>query len=178
MALFNVFSDSELKARQDQLDAQWKSLNSLINTCDDFPSSGWVEFVNDFRNWQEFYDSGSDWSSDSKHATDLWQVKAGEYAKRLAGAGCRGGIGSVAGVDVVSAGDSGIPFVKEPPADMPGLFHEILSGVDQAQDTLLAPLKTAGWVVVGVVVLIVIALVWILTKGQASGYGISVGGSK
>lgn len=174
MALFNIFSDPALKARQDVLDAQWSSLNALFNTCDAMPSQSWVEFVNDLKSWRIFYDSGSDWSSSSEKATNEYQVKAQEWSQRLDAAGCRGSVGSVGGDDIPGS-VSGIPGVKDPPPLTPGLLDEAASAFEKGTDALSSPFKTLGWVAVGIVVLIVVGLVVITTKGHASGYGVEVG---
>lgn len=169
----NVFSDAKLRARQDQLDGAWQALYNL--RCDGLPASTEVEFTSDFENWRAFYDSESDWSQDSKRATDEWQTKAQDWTKRFAALGCGGGV-LVDGINVISStGDKGIPTIKDNPADDKTLF-------EQAQDAASALTKpardaasTVGWVVVGVVVLVIVALAYVLTRGKASGFGVKVG---
>ena len=173
----NIFSSPELRARQDQLDGQWSSLNGIQQTCNEFPSQAWVEFSNDLRNWREFYDSGSDWSQSSEKATNEWQIKAQEWTTRMRASGCTGTAGS-AGGDYIPSSQSGIPGVKDPPPLSQGLLDEAAEAFEKGTDALASPFKTLGWVAVGIVVLILVTVVWITTKGQASGYGVSVGGSK
>jgi len=175
MALFNIFSDPALATRQAQLDGQWKSLKAVIGTCNSFPSQAWVEFTNDFTNWSEFYDSGSDWSQSSEKATNEWQTKAQEWATRVASAGCAGTAGSVGGDYVPGIGDSGIPGVKDPPPLSESLLDSAVGAFEKGTDALSSPFKTLGWVAVGVIAAILITVIWITTKGQASGYGVSVG---
>ena len=174
MSLFpNIVSNPALRARQDQLDGQWSSLNGIQQSCDQFPSQAWVEFSNDLRNWREFYDSGSDWSQSSEKATNEWQIKAQEWAARMAGSGCGGTAGSVGGSDIPAAG--GIPGVKDPPPLSQGLLDEAAEAFEKGTDALQSPFKTLGWVAVGIVVLILVAVIWVGTKGHASGWGVEVG---
>lgn len=161
----NVFSDPVLKARQDQLDGQWKSLWALYQGCDQTPDNAFSQFVNDKRAWDEFYDSGSDWSDDSKHATDNWQLKAQEWAGRLNGWGCYGTSGS-ANLDT---GSSGIPTIKDPPKDEP-------SFLDKLTDSSKTYFTTVGIVGVALFVFVILAIVFVLSKGKASGFGVSLGG--
>ncbi len=171
MALFNVISDPALKARQDELDAQWSSLSALYSGCDQTPDNAFAEFSTDLRLWREFYASGSDWSASSKTATDTWQTKAQDWSRRLQGWGCYG----TAGSDQLDAGSGAIPTVKDPPPDAPGLLDNL-----KALDPLPEIEKWAegvGLIVVGVVVLVIIAIVYITTKGHAKGYGVEVGGT-
>ncbi len=180
MPLFNIFVDEKLAARQAQLDGQWKSLRAVINGCDDFPSSSWVEFVNDQKGWESFFDSGSDWSDNSKAATDEWQSKLQVHSQRVEQAGCRGSIGSVGGVDFFSpTGVTGIPGVKDPPPDDPAFIDTALDAFSKTRDAVLSPFATVGWVTVGLVVVAIVAIVWILTKGKgkAGPSGVSVGGA-
>jgi hypothetical protein len=161
----NVFSDPQLRARQDQLDAQWKSLKASYDACNDTPPTSFAEFATDFAGWTSFYDSESDWSSNAKKATDEWQTKAQEWAGKIAG-WCGGGA------------DSGIPTVKDPPPDEPGLVDQALGVFDKTRDAVLAPVFKVGWVAVGIVAAVILAIVVIVTKGRAKGYGIEVGGGK
>jgi hypothetical protein len=132
----NFFSDPELRARQDVLNAQWNGLWGTYNaTCSNGLGNAFPEFATDKRNWDDFYGSESDWSSASKHATDEWQTKAQEWAKRLKDYGC--------GDNQYS--DLGIPGVKDNPEDRPGVLDALETGVKT---------YVAG---VGVVVLLVLA---------------------
>lgn len=162
----NIFSDPVLRTRQDQLNSQWISLNASVNTCkvDESSSSIWLEFVADFKGWQEFYDSGSDWSMDSKHATDEWQTKASDWSGRL-GEIC----GGVSGIQL--AGDTGIPTVKANPADDKPFWSPLTDTIN----TIHSDASTIGWVAIGVIVLVVLVIGYVLTKGHASGYGVTVG---
>jgi hypothetical protein len=176
MSLFpNIVSNPALRARQDQLDAQWSSLNGIQQNCSDLPSQAWVQFVNDLRNWREFYDSGSDWSQSSEQATNDWQIKAQEWTTRMAASGCGGTAGSVGDTYIPAAG--GIPTIKDPPPLSQGLLDEASDAFKKGTDALESPFKTLGWVAVGIVVLIIVAVIWISTRGHASGYGVDVGRS-
>jgi len=153
----NVFSDPVLRQRQDELDAIWKSLNGLQNKCDNMPDTSWVEFVNDFKRWQDFYDSETDWSSDAKKATDEWQRKAKSWSDRLKSYGCRGTLGTEAIVSpegdyqgsttIYAPGDGGIPGVKDPPPDEKGL-------VDRIGDAF----STVGWVATALTLMVIVGL--------------------
>jgi len=170
--LFNVFVDEKLAQRQQILNAQWDSLDTLQQNCKSVPASSWSEFQNNLRDWRSFFNSGSDWSSSSKTATDEWQLKAAEWAKRFDSFGCSG----VRGEFIFDSGDRGIPGVKDPPPDDPGILDGVLSAYDKTSSALLAPLATAGWVAVGLVVVVIAAVVWIATKGKGSAGPVSVGG--
>jgi len=167
----NVFSDPALKARQDVLHGQWTSLHELSQSCDGLTTESWYQLETDWLNWKDFYDSGSDWSSSSEKATNEWQNKAKEWADRLNRAGCRG---STVASDITPV-DTGIPGVKDPPPLTPGLLDEAAAAFKKGTDALSSPFKTLGWVAVGVVVLILVSIVVITTKGHASGYGVQVG---
>ena len=173
MALFGILVDSALKARQDQLDAQWSSVSALYSGCDQTPDSAFAEFATDLSAWRAFYASGSDWSADSKTATDEWQTKLQDWTNRLTGWGCYG----TAGPDELAAGSGAIPTVKDPPPDAPGIVDSVLATLKKTENAALSPFSTIGWVAVGIVVLVVLAIVWITTKGRAKGYGVEVGGN-
>lgn len=168
MPLFNIFSDPQLRARQDQLDAQWKALNAAQSGCSSIPDTAWVEWVNDFRNWQEFYDSGSDWSSDSFNATNVWQQKLKEWSARMATYGCVGSLGSVGGEDIPAGGDQGIPGVKEPPPDEKSTVEKVGDEVTGVVGSVSTFVKTASWVAIGLIVVVLIATVYTLTHVKAS----------
>lgn len=147
----NFFSDPELRARQDVLNAQWNSLWGTYNaTCSNGLGNAFPEFATDYQNWQEFYDSGSDWTGASKHATDEHQTKAQEWTKRLRDYGC---------------GDSqytdlGIPGVKDNPDDKPGII-----------DSLTDAAKTGAYAWVFTIVLIlgvVVFVIYLISKALAT----------
>ena len=147
----NFFSDPELRARQDTLNGQWNSLWGTYNsTCSNGLGNAFPEFATDYRNWQEFYDSGSDWSGASKHATDEYQTKAQEWTKRLRDYGC--------GDSQYS--DLGIPGVKDIPPDKPGFIDKLS---DAAQTGAYA------WVFTVVLVLaFVLAAIYFLSKSKVA----------
>ncbi len=162
----NVFSDPVLKARQDQLDAQWRSLKALYDTCDQTPDSAFSEFATDFKNWKEFYESGSDWSDDSKSTTDGWQRQAQEWSSRLTGWGCYGTAGSAD----LGQSDGAIPTVKDPPPDEPGFLDKLGSDLDFWT-------KTATYTTIGLTVAAIVFAFYLVRKG-ASGFGVKLGGDK
>ena len=153
----NLFSDPNLRTRQSQLDAQWNSLNGLVSQCNDIPNTAWVEFVNDKKNWEVFYDSESDWSQDSKEATDQWQTKAQEWAARFSSYGCSGSIGSIGGVDITSGGDKGIPNVKNPPPNEDSFIDKIGSAF-----------KTVGIGLVVFLAVIILVFVYIIRNTKVT----------
>jgi len=168
MSLFNVFSDPKLRARQDQLDAQWSSLNALQNTCDGVPDSSWVEFVNDLKAWRVFYESESDWSANSANATNEWQSKAQDWANRLGSYGCAGGLGSVAGIIIQAAeGDTGIPGVKAPPAAETSWLGQagalVTGAVSAVYDDAKGAISWYSYAIIGLIILVVLALGYMLT---------------
>lgn len=158
----NIFSDPKLRARQDQLAAQWNSLWAAYQQCDQTPDSSFAEFATDRRLWQEFYDSGSDWSSNSQNATNEWQAKAKEWADKLSGWGC---MGNDSNPDL---GYSGIPGVKDPPPDDPGVLADLATAASAPVNGLFDTLKTIGWVTVGIIVIILGLAVYALTHVKAS----------
>ncbi len=170
MALFNVFSDPKLVARQAQLDAQWNSLWASFQACDATPDSAFSEFVTDRNGWKTFFDSGSDWSSDSKRATDDWQTKAQDWSNRLQSWGCTGNEDSAP-----QPGSSGIPSVKDPPPDEPGIIDEITGVAKAATDKGIGWIETIGWVALGLAVLIIVAIVYLGTHSKVETPGLKVG---
>jgi hypothetical protein len=169
----DFFVDPALRTRQDQLNAQWLSLNGIQQSCQGISDSAWVEFVNDLKGWKDFYASESDWDMDSKHATDDWQTKASYWADQFKLYGCGGVLGSVNGVDIpATAGDGGIPSVKANPADDKPWY----SGITDVASTIQDDVSTIGWIAVGVVVLVVLVVGYVLTRGKAKGFGVEVGG--
>jgi hypothetical protein len=147
----NFFSDSELRARQDGLNSQWSSLWGTYNaTCSNGLGNAFPEFATDYRNWQEFYASGSDWSGESKHATDEHQRKMQEWAKRLKDYGC--------GDSQYS--DLGIPGVKDVPPDKPGFLDDLKD---------VAGKGAYAWVFTVVLVLAFVGLmVYFLSKSKVA----------
>jgi hypothetical protein len=180
MSLFDtvtlgVFVDPKLRGRQDILDAQWKSLKTGFTACDNTPDSSFAEFTNDFASWSMFYASESDWSSGSKATTDEWQTKAQDWSNRLQSWGCNGNWDGVNTVSAVGNASSGIPLVKDPPPNDPGIVDQALGLVHKVTDPITGTASTVAWVAVAVLVLAIGAVVYILTKGKASGYGVKVG---
>jgi hypothetical protein len=176
MALFGLLVDQKLRARQDLLDGQWKSLKAAFTTCGDTPDSWFAEFSTDFAAWSDFYASESDWSSGSKSATDEWQTKAQDWSNKLSTLGCTGNWDNINTVSALGQTSSGIPTVKDPPPDDPGLLDSVLAGVHKVTDPVTNTAATIGWVAVGLMIVIIAAIVWIITKGSVSGYGVKVGG--
>jgi len=171
----NIFSDTKLRARQGQLDGQWKALRAAFGACNNTPDSSFVEFTNDFENWSAFYDSESDWSSGSKSATDEWQTKAQDWSRRLTSWGCNGNWDSLNVVSATGDTSNGIPSIKDPPPDDPGIVDSVLGVVHKVADPVANTAATIGWVAVGLIILIIAAIVWTVTHGQVSGYGVKVG---
>lgn len=153
--MFNIFSDPELRARQDILDAQWNGLWGTYNaTCTNGLGNAFPEFATDYNGWKDFYGSESDYTTASKHTTDEWQSKAQEWSKRLADYGCGD----------KSYGDLGIPGVKDNPEDTKG-------ALDELKDTVLAPFRFVEHLTIGIGLLIaaiVIGLIWFLNKRNFS----------
>jgi len=181
MGFLQVFLNQDLQARRDQLNAQVLAMQNLQDQCNNVPSSSWVEWSNDKRDWDTFYSNESNWvtSSDNKKALDDWQTKMQTWSNRFASYGCAGTLGSVDGINVVSAvgnTDNGIPTIKDAPPDDPGIVDSLLGTVHKVTDPFTSAVTTASWVAIGVVILIVIVLGYVLVHGQASGYGVKVGG--
>lgn len=145
----NFFSDPELRARQDILNAQWGSLWGTYNaTCNNGLGNAFPEFATDYNNWNDFYASESDWSSASKHATDEWQTKAQEWAKRLSNYGC--------GDKQYS--DLGIPGVKDNPEDRPGVIDQVIG----AEKSYVAGVGVIAIVLIGAA----LAAIYFLSKSK------------
>ncbi len=172
MALFNVFSDPVVAAQQAQLDGQWQALNVVQDQCNQIPTTALVEFYNDLQAWNTFYASGSDWSASSKNATNDWQKKAQEWSNKFTGWSC----GNTPGIIAPDTGTSLIPGVKDPPPDDPGLLAGLKSDALAPINAIESYIRAAGWIAVGLVVLVVGAIVYISTRGKVSGYGLTVGG--
>ena len=166
----NLFSDPVLRARQDQLNAQWAALYRVADNCqlDPVSAAGLQQFFADYHSWKEFYASESDFTKGSKQTTDSWQAKLQEYTRT---------IGSQLCGQTRTGQNTYVPDVDDPPPDDPGLFDGLR---DVAKD--FSPFKSlTDWVTrVGIGVLIAIALILgavviFLTHGKASGFGVKVG---
>lgn len=156
MSFLNIFSDPELRARQDVLDGQWNGLWGTYNaTCSNGLGNAFPEFATDYNAWKAFYSSESDYTTASKHTTDEWQSKAQEWSKRLKDYGCG---------DSSLGNDLGIPGVKDNPADQKG-------SLDELKDLALAPFNFVKNLTIGigvVVVVIVLALIWFINRRDFS----------
>jgi len=172
---FGVFVDPKLRARQDQLDGQWKSLKAAWTACQNTPDSSFAEFATDFNGWSDFYASESDWSSASKSATDEWQTKAQDWSNKLTSWGCNGNWDNFQIVSANGSDANGIPTIKDPPPNDPGLLDTVLGGIKKVTDPVTSTASTIGWVAVSLFVLIIFAIVWIVTKGRFEGFGAKVG---
>jgi hypothetical protein len=168
MAFFNVFSDPKLKARQDQLNAQWVAVFQTIESCGLTPSSGpaFQQFYADFESWKEFYEGGNDWSSASENATNSWQSKLQEHtanAKNFCSFGYDGS-------------SSYVPGVKDPPADAQGILGKA-ADLAKAPFETFEKLGTYFGIGIGVLILIVAGiLVYVIYRGiKADRSGVSVG---
>jgi len=170
MALFNVFSDPALRARQDVLDGQWNSARAVFGTCDSTPDSAFSEFTTDYNNWKSFYNSGSDWSTDSANATNTWQAQLKSWTDKFAQWGCTGNFtltpGSV-GADDAPEPDY-IPKIKKPPPDQPRLLSRIGQQVKDGAQSFWSTLTTIGWVAVGLAILLGLGLIYLLTHVRVS----------
>lgn len=154
-----LFSDPALRARQDQLNAQWNSLKAAYQACDT-PSAAFPEFATDYRLWGEFYESGSDFLDSSKRATDSWQRKAQEWQNRMSAWNC--------GESGYS--DGGLPGVKDPPPDEPDFLDKL---ADKAQDPFRF-LRNVAWAGVALVFVIILGIIWLVSKKSVSGHGVRV----
>jgi hypothetical protein len=163
--MFNIFSDSELRARQDVLDGQWNGLWGTYNaTCTNGLGNAFPAFATDYNNWKTFYSSESDYTTASKHTTDQWQSKAQEWAQRLKDYGCG---------DSSLGNDLGIPGVKDNPADQEGTL-------DKLEKLALAPFNYIKNLTIGIGILVliaVLALVYFINRRNfslsQSGIGVS-----
>lgn len=154
-----LFSDPKLRARQDTLNAQWNSLWAAYQACDT-PSAAFPEFATDLNAWRSFYESESDWTDSSKRATDEYQSKAQEWQRRMSAWNC--GQSGYA--------DGGLPGVKDNPADEPGLL-------DDLGDNLKAPfafIRNLTWGVLAVGALVILGIIWVLSRKSFSGAGVKV----
>lgn len=171
MALFNFFSDPALKARQDQLDADWNSAWAVVQTCDGVPASTFSGFSTDRANWKTFYDSGSDWSSDSYNATNEWQARLKTYTDQFKQWGCTGSFAltpGTVGADDPTPENNGVPGIKAPPPDQQSFFSQAKDAIGNAEQGLWSSITTVGWVILGVVVLLIFGLVYVLTHVKVS----------
>lgn len=161
MSVLNFFSDPKLRTRQDQLNGQWNSLWAVYQACDQTPDSAFSEFATDLRLWREFYDGGNDWSSSSANATNEWQNKAMEWSQRLTDWGCTGNQSS----DQLP---NNIPTVKVPPPDETSVLDDAKGFVSDKVEGIWSRLATAGWVVVGLFVLLIGGIIYLLTHVTAN----------
>ena len=173
--LFNFFSDPALRARQDQLDADWNSAWAVVQTCDAVPASSFSGFATDRSNWKQFYDSGSDWSSDSYNATNEWQNRLKTWTDQFRQWGCTGSFAltpGTVGADDPTPEENGIPGVKDAPPDKQSIVEQAKDAIGNAGQGLWSNITTIGWVILGVVVLIVFGLIYTLTHVKASAPGV------
>ncbi len=164
--LFNFFSDPALRTRQDQLDADWNSAWAVVQTCDAVPASSFSGFATDRANWKQFYDSGSDWSSDSYNATNEWQSRLKGWTDQFRQWGCTGSFSlspGTVGADDPTPEENGIPGIKNPPPDKTGLLTKAKDAIGNAANGLWSDVTTIGWVILGVMVLLIMGTVYLLT---------------
>lgn len=178
MSLFpDLFVDPSLRARQDQLNAQWNSLRASYTLCNNTPDAAFAEFATDYASWQTFYASESDWSSDSFNATNSWQQKAVQWSNNMKAWGCTGNDEDNSDAST----PSGIPGISAPPTDEQGAVGKAASSVGDAVKNAFAgvwnTLTTIGWVAVGLVVLILGGIVYLLTHTNVSTPQASIGPS-
>lgn len=169
-----IFTDPQLKARQDVLAAQWNSLKAAYSVCDNTPDSSFSEFTTDYNNWTTFYKSGTDWSSDANNATNVWQATAKSWSDRLNQWGCNGTAalspGSVGSDQPDPTG--GIPGIKTPPPDTKSIIQQAKDALGNASQGLWSDISFIGYMILGVVVLIVFGLIYVLTHVKASAPGV------
>jgi hypothetical protein len=175
MALFNFFSDPALKARQDQLDADWNSAWAVVQTCDNVPASSFSGFSTDRINWKQFYDSGSDWSSDSNNATNEWQARLKTWTDQFRQWGCTGNFSltpGTVGADDPTPENNGIPAVKTPPPDTKSILEQAKDAVGKAGQGLWSDISFIGYAILATVLLVVFGLIYVLTHAKVSAPGV------
>lgn len=170
MGLFNdLFVNSDLKARTDQLNSQWQALSGQSYSCN-WGGGTQVQFDSDFQAWFTYYNSGD--LDDAE--TNSWQSKAQEWSNNFAAFGC----GTSSDIGVTS---SGIPTVKTPPpneqAPLAKAASSIGDSITNAFSGVWNTLKTVGWVAVGLIVLILGGIVYLLTHTNISSPQGSIGPS-
>lgn len=171
MSLFNdLFVNSDLQARSDQLNSQWQALSGQSYACN-WGGGTQVQFDSDFQAWYTYYSSGD--LDDAE--TNSWQSKAQEWSINFASFGC--------GTDPsIGTTSSGIPTVKTPPANVAAPLANVASGIGDtlknAFSGLWNSLATIGWVAVGLVVLILGGIVYLFTHTNISTPEASIGPSK
>jgi hypothetical protein len=168
---FNLLSDPELAARQSQLNSQWYALNQTLDECSLTASSApfFSQFYADYDQWKDFFASGSDWSSGSKHATDDWQTKLKDYTQK---------VNAYCGQSSADAGGAAyIPGIKDNPPDAPGLLDELKGDVAAPFNWISDTATKIGIVAAVVLGALLVAVVWIAVKGnvKAGPSGVSVG---
>lgn len=173
--LFNFFSDPALRTRQDQLDADWNSAWAVVQTCDGVPASSFSGFTTDRANWKQFYDSGSDWSSDSYNATNEWQNRLKGWTDQFNQWGCTGNFtltpGTV-GADDPTPEENGVPGVKTAPPDKESIVEQAKDAIGSAGKGLWSDISTVGYIILGVVLLLIFGLIYVLTHVKASAPGV------
>jgi hypothetical protein len=180
MSLFpDLFVDPSLRARQDQLNATWNGLRASYGVCQNTPDASFAEFTTDYNAWQAFYASESDWTTDSFNATNSWQQKAVQWANNFKAWGCTGSDPENSGNDTPV---NGLPIVKDAPPDEKGSVGQAASSIGDAIKNGLAgvwnTIETVGWVVVGLIVLILGGIVYLLTHTNVSTPTASIGPAK
>ena len=165
------FTDPALKARQDQLDADWNSAWAVVQTCDGVPASSFSGFATDRNNWKVFYGSGTDWSSDAFNATNEWQTRLKTWTDQFNQWGCTGNFSltpGTVGADDPMPENNGVPAIKTAPPDKPSVWQEAKEAIGEAGNGLWSDITTIGWVILGVVVLIILGLVYVLPRVKLS----------
>ena len=168
MSLFpDLFVDPSLRARQDQLNAQWNAMRASFSMCQNTPDASFAEFVTDYNAWKAFYDSESDWSSDSFNATNVWQTKAVQWSNNFNAWGCTGNAD-----DAPPTAPSGIPDVAPAPADEQGVVGKAAASFGDTVKNALAGVwntwKVVGWVAVGFAVLLLGGIIYLFTHTNVS----------
>ena len=161
MSFFNdLFVNSDLKARTDQLNSQWNALSGQSYACH-WGGGTQVQFDGDYQAWFTYYNSGD--YEDAE--TNSWQSKAQEWSRNFAAFGC----GTPSDIGATS---SGIPTISDPlPNEQPALA-KAASGIGDSLKNAFAglwnTLETIGWVAVGLVVLILGGIVYLFTHTNIS----------
>lgn len=166
----NLFSDPVLRARQEALNAQWYALNQTIDNCalTGASQSFFSQFYADKAAWDEFFESGSDWSSDSANATNRYQDKLREYTK---------GVGVYCSQASPEAGGGPyVPGVSPAPADSKSLWDRAIDtpkDVLNAAESFVAKIGIIAAIVIGA---ILFAIVYVSVKGKVSAGPVAIGG--
>lgn len=171
MSLFNdLFVNSDLQSRTDQLNSIWQSLSGQSYSCS-WGGGTQVQFDSDYQAWFTYYKSGD--FDDAE--TNSWQTKAQTWSNDFAAFGC----GTPSDIGATS---SGIPTVKDPPPNQQAPLAKAASGIGDAIKNALASIwttiETAGIVVAVVIVLILSGIVYLLTHTNVSTPTASIGPAK